>query len=312
MEKVEYGAYRLKDRAISNEKSHQLISEIIDEDIPLFEKGLAISNEIVYLSDNTILTSTLALLVEEGFVNVTDKLTIRFRISLDKEDLDYAVRDCLIAMFTGVYLKYRLFTTKYKILLNDSIPELKWKIYNGRLYHNLDDILQQMLKNCIDANTIKKKEGKLESTQELLFEMARSDFENNSQTFAKDIQYLQVLKDKLMFENDASDTTDIDNDFEHKIFKDKITLERFEEYVSKHIIDPHLDYSYLYQRLLKENLIYFTRHKSFMDWLYENKLISEKVFNDFKIKNQFYSLSKCSPVSRENNFNNIFLKPPKG
>ncbi len=90
------------------------------------------------------------------------------------------------------------------------------------------------------------------------------------------------------------------------IFKKTITYDYFKDYIEKHIVEPHPDYSYLFQRLLHEELIHKLKQKDFMKWLKDEEFIKSNTYNEFLIKNQFYSLGKTGSVNRINNFNNVF------
>ena len=89
-------------------------------------------------------------------------------------------------------------------------------------------------------------------------------------------------------------------------FQNVRNYEYFHEYVKLHIVEPYLDYSYLFQRLLEKEFIKYIKQKEFMKWLFENDFINEKTFNYFDVKGQFYSLKKATTPQRENNFNNLF------
>ena len=89
-------------------------------------------------------------------------------------------------------------------------------------------------------------------------------------------------------------------------FEDIEKYNIFIEYVKLHIVEPYLDYSYLYQRLLERKFIKYIKQKDFMKWLFENDFINEKTFYSFDEKNQFYTLIKSTTPQRENNFNNLF------
>lgn len=90
------------------------------------------------------------------------------------------------------------------------------------------------------------------------------------------------------------------------IFIETISNEKFNNYLKLHIVEPYVDYSYLFQRMLKENIIVKTKHLDFVNWLYSNNHITENI-KDLIIKNNgFRSLSKSYSTQRENNFNNVF------
>lgn len=61
---------------------------------------------------------------------------------------------------------------------------------------------------------------------------------------------------------------------------------------AKEVTDSYLDFSFIFQKMKKkeENLIENRcRHIEFMDWLFENKYISNAVYDNFKEKNSFSS-----------------------
>lgn len=91
------------------------------------------------------------------------------------------------------------------------------------------------------------------------------------------------------------------------LFKENNTYINFIDYTRRHIVDYYSDYSYLYQRLLNDKLIFYIKHLDFMKWLYDEKFISEKFYDDFLKKGNFKSFKKSSSAQRENNFNNTFL-----
>lgn len=80
----------------------------------------------------------------------------------------------------------------------------------------------------------------------------------------------------------------------------------FEEYIKRHIVVAYNDYSYLFQRLLKEKYITHISHIAFMKWLAKNGYISDKDYNEFIIKGNFYTMKKSYTSERENNFNTVF------
>lgn len=81
----------------------------------------------------------------------------------------------------------------------------------------------------------------------------------------------------------------------------------FELYINRnHIVEPYIDYSYLFQRLKKEKLILDIKHFPFMEWLKEKGYIKELLFEEFLKKESFRSLKKSFSIQRENNFNTVF------
>ncbi len=90
-------------------------------------------------------------------------------------------------------------------------------------------------------------------------------------------------------------------------FREFEYFECFETYVNrKHIIEPYIDYSYIFQRLKHHNLIEKIEHLEFSEWLFKKGFISNKVREKILIEKGFRSLDKSSTINRENNFNTIF------
>ena len=92
------------------------------------------------------------------------------------------------------------------------------------------------------------------------------------------------------------------------LFVSKKVYDDFITYTSMHIIDYYLDYSYLKKRMEYEKLIHRTKDNEFMRIVYKDMgLISERIYQDYQIKNKLSSLEKSSTATRENIFNNVFL-----
>lgn len=89
-------------------------------------------------------------------------------------------------------------------------------------------------------------------------------------------------------------------------FKDQIIFNYFKSYREGHIIDPYIDYSFLFQKMLDKQFIKNISHKYFMEWLKDNNYISENILDEFLNKENFRTLEKSFSNQRDNNFNNIF------
>ncbi len=127
--------------------------------------------------------------------------------------------------------------------------------------------------------------------------------QHNSYSFRIHSHLIKVFEKKL---NSERDELNDQNLYPH-VFISPNTYSKFIEYTSKHIIDYYLDYSYLKKRLEHDKLIHYIKDNEFMRILYEEmKLISQKNYEDYFVKNKLSSLNKSSSTNRENNFNNIF------
>jgi len=90
------------------------------------------------------------------------------------------------------------------------------------------------------------------------------------------------------------------------LFKKKIYYNYFLDYKNNYIIEPFVDYSYLFQRMLKEELISRITHIQFMEWLKENEFITPDEYSNLSVQGQFRSFSKSESKPRKNNFNITF------
>ena len=117
---------------------------------------------------------------------------------------------------------------------------------------------------------------------------------------------IEFLENRLYVLN-ASTIQVVENNPYPRIFISTDIYLKFIEYTSTHIIDYYLDYSYLKKRLEHEKLIYRVKDNEFMKILFEKmKLIKQKDYDKYYLKNKLSSLNKSSSANRENNFNNIF------
>lgn len=152
-----------------------------------------------------------------------------------------------------------------------------------------------------------KKWKRIESLSEKLSLLAKyqRDLLRSDITFSE-IEDTEKQIDILFIEIFNFDITTIQENPYPKLFKQTKVFFHFKEYIGKHIVENYVDYSYLFQRMLKEELIYSIKHLDFIKWLHEEKFITEKYYNEFTEKGGFRSLKKSSSTQRENNYNNIF------
>jgi hypothetical protein len=90
------------------------------------------------------------------------------------------------------------------------------------------------------------------------------------------------------------------------VFTNESNFKKFYEYKKNHILDIYIDYSYLYQRMLKEKFIYSIKHKEFINWLSRFELIKDHEYHKLNEKGGFMSLHKSTSIQRTNNFNIVF------
>jgi len=188
-------------------------------------------------------------------------------------------------------------------------PKLTFKIRRKQLIHNYDAIFKILKKesSIFHFNKIKKLplDQQKNAYKKIIKETTLFQYSNDSKEFKKELKLFNTLKENIEIEEEK--TKDKNNNLELEYpFIVLDAKELFLEYVSKHIIEPYVDYSYLFQRLLYQKIISHITHFQFINWLAENNHITESTKNIFLTKESFRSLKKSTSVNRENNFNTIF------
>lgn len=162
---------------------------------------------------------------------------------------------------------------------------------------NKIDFLDYMQYDIIEKGILK-----IKSDLEVVF-IAKNSF----RTLGKErLKAYKNCKKWIKKQRENLEKNQFKNDSYSHIFKTIDNYNNFLIYRNRHIIEPYVDYSYLFQRMKFENLIHSTKHLVFIDWLHKNSSISQKWHTDFYEKGSFRSLNKSESNDRINNFNNIF------
>ncbi len=119
-------------------------------------------------------------------------------------------------------------------------------------------------------------------------------------------EVLRLFELKLHRINPSINISSFQESTHPKIFRNLRSFIAFQNYTQKYIINPYIDFSYVFQRMLHEGHIYYMKHREFMIWLNDNGYISDKRLDEFLRKENFRSLTKSYSEERENNFNNTF------
>ena len=117
---------------------------------------------------------------------------------------------------------------------------------------------------------------------------------------------LDFMKDKLNQFETPKQVEAIEINPYPLVFINAKVYKCFIEYTNKHILVFYIDYSYLKKRLEHENLIHKCSDYDFLNFLFNEELISEKNKEEYSKENKFRALGKSRNEQRENNFNNVF------
>lgn len=125
-----------------------------------------------------------------------------------------------------------------------------------------------------------------------IFQEIIAKFDDN-ETLAKISEFSPYLKNR-----DNSNTINYDTN----IFKSPEAFLIFSDYAEQHIVDEYVDFSYIFQELKEQGLIFSMKHLDFAKWLKENNYINEKTFNKIDEEKGFRSLAKSRSDKRLNTF----------
>ena len=201
------------------------------------------------------------------------ELTFEKIIEADDIDLD----DYRDSLETKIKIEFRIISENTKIRLSnidDKIPfinALKNKITNSKKY--------------LEKQVIKK--DSFEALPSKVLQISLSELN----------ELLERIEDEhISFEREIWEN----------FFTKQIHYINFKKYISSFILEYHIDYSFIFQKMLKKKLIYRIKHKEFITWLFKHEFINQRIFDKLDSYKSLKSLRKSSSEARENNFNNTF------
>lgn len=201
------------------------------------------------------------------------ELTFEKIIEADDIDLD----DYRDSLETKIKIEFRIISENTKIRLSnidDKIPfinALKNKITNSKKY--------------LEKQVIKK--DSFEALPSKVLQISLSELN----------ELLERIEDEhISFEREIWEN----------FFTKQIHYINFKKYISSFILEYHIDYSFIFQKMLKKKLIYRIKHKEFIEWLFKHQFINQSVYEELDLKKNLISFDKSSSDDRENNFNKTF------
>lgn len=128
--------------------------------------------------------------------------------------------------------------------------------------------------------------------------------------YEKPFNVLQDLKLKNRYEKFENEikTDELSSNIWINVFKSESEFINFKYFLEKKIVDDYADLSFLFQKMVVDKKIKKIKHLDFSNWLYENELIKEVVFNEIQSQRGFRSFQKSYSIHRENNYNEVFKK----
>lgn len=294
----------------SNGVSYNLIvKKLLEDRTPPYKKKLYISQGIKYITDTDLLNKIILQLAQNNLIDYEDDVVLKFRKELVERNYSEDVNTKLRTDFLSMFLDYDAKANYFQNVTKEDRPKLNVKVRRKQLFHNYNDVSKYIKTQMafFQEKEISKlpPERQEDAYKKLIKETTLFHFGKDFKEFKEELELFKTLKENIFSNSNQQRKAKTNPELEHP-FIVLNAKELFLEYISKHIIEPHLDYSYLFQRLLKEKFIYKITHFQFMDWLEEKNYITEKTKDKFLKKGVFYSLDKSSTSHRENNFNNVF------
>ncbi len=292
----------------SDKEIYNMINFIIKQkvsDNSRFRKKMILSELVEQLSNHILLSWIINLLKGSGTFPLGIKYKERIEMYVSGVQYNSLDQTKIRAWIYSRLLKYETFVEFLKPILSVKIPEYDFDVIDRDVFDNLDEIellWQKKMINYSVNNEVKIHSplNQKKALNSLIQELAEMDYEEGTNIFKNDIEYLKNLRD-------TSTDTSIPRVSVYEIFNDKKHFDYFEEFVNKYIVDPYKDFSYLYQRMTAEGFIIKQPHKDFMFWLKKYEYIDAKLFEKLMKKGGFESLGKSGASGiRVNNFNVIF------
>ncbi|MFA5296868.1 MAG: hypothetical protein WC389_01520 [Lutibacter sp.] len=193
--------------AYSNYEVFLLIKGILSKKFNEFETSyirlLSISHLMLYITNDSLLNSTIRLLKECDLLNSEKDFEKPLYNILS--NVIYNEQDCTrIRAFTySSMFEYELKIKAHKGLYIKNLPKLDLSVNSRNFKNNINEIDKLLKKESINyvANEVT---GKLENIKQkeefkkLIESMDNVDYQNDTKFFKKDIKHLKILKDNIL------------------------------------------------------------------------------------------------------------------
>lgn len=274
-----------------------------------YQRLLCIGDLIQHITNEKLLNNTLNLMQEASFLGdfeyVNNIISKKCHKNPSYNEADYIKIKSIIF---GSMFKFEVLLKAWKGVLKKNAHVFNFNIIKREVLTSDGELLQLLKKNATEFMVSKFSKISDVAIRSLainnaILAAAKKDYDNDTNSFDKQIHYLKTVKDHLPL-------TDVDSP--KYPFIAIGAKEKFIEYISKHIVDVHLDFSFLYQMMVEKSFITKMGHTQFADWLLKNKYVNEREFNKLLKSNQLASLKNSHSDERLNKFTNTFSPLNKG
>ncbi|GGW83059.1 hypothetical protein [Salegentibacter mishustinae] len=267
-----------------------------------FQKRLLFADLIKYISTERLLMPTLE--VAEDFNFIQDLNDLNKLVETIPLDQDYSRKDLaqLKAIAFSEIILINLFFQQFG--RPEDVPELQVSYSNKAVETNSEELLEHLKRSAyikIAENTVKSGKAAKDKFKAIITSMASIDYANKTEFFKHDKEYLKEIKDNIPEENTPT-VLPAQNKTSPSFFKHPECFKLFEDYAANYIIEPYVDYSFIFQQLKDEKLIHPISHKEFILWLKSAGHTTQKENDLLLEKGHFRSLSKSTNQARLNSY----------
>ncbi|ESU29484.1 hypothetical protein FLJC2902T_08900 [Flavobacterium limnosediminis JC2902] len=295
----------------SNDIIYKVIKKLLNNDdltyrgkeIPNYVRLMLIADIVKEITSQELYISTFKLFKKDisTILDNFDKLELLERVLIhNNAPAELSVR--IRSYYLSVFIKYDCFL---KTLSGTGIKTEELIIYTeleNSIYTNIDEI-ETFFKKSVFLNGINTIPGdtRVQVIGKIINDLSGKEYLEDID-YRGEIKYLNTIKERT-FEIQKEVSVN-ENPFP-KVFcgADEKNYLLFKIYSERYIIDRYADYSFLIQKMKKEERIIPITHSKLMEWLFENDFISEKTHQEFLNKESFST--KYSSAGRENNYNLI-------
>lgn len=314
MKKLFFSDYR---NVYSDSEIFLIIQKLIKRDCEYEShlKSLMIAEMIKHISTSNLLHKTFNLIIELGLFNDFSSFDEQLKLNIEFDDYCETDRIKIKAISFSEAILFKLHLSKLG-LREDSNLILQLGYGKDYVESNSDEV-SSFAKRKVYSDLISHFNGKLEHIKqdfykEALSSMAQIDYENATNFFEEEKQLFRDLSNPFVsriMEDKLPELQNVTNPYP-TIFLgiDDKGFQLFKEFVNLTQIKEHKDWSFLFQFLLRDNIILPIKHNTFANWIFSEGYVNSDFYDDFEEKRNFTSFQKVKGNALLNTYKQLKKK----
>ncbi|WP_299155834.1 hypothetical protein [uncultured Christiangramia sp.] len=314
MKKLFFSDYR---NVYSELEVFLIIQELIKKecDYEIHLKRLMIAEMIKHISTSDLLHKTFNLIIDLELFNEYTSFDEQLNSNIDFDSYSNEDRIKIKAISFSEAILFTLHLSKLGLKAD---PNLTLQLTYGKDYiESNNDEVGKYVKRKVYSDLVKHFDDKPDLIkqkfyQDALSSIAQIDYENETNFFSEEKQLFRDLIhpiDNTVAEIKFQEPPSVPNPYP-KIFMgtDNKGYQLFKEFIDLTQIKQHKDWSFLFQFLLKDEIILPLKHSTFFNWIYSEGFVSEDYYNDFHLRRNFTSLQKVKGNALRNTYVQLNMK----